>query len=325
MTQEILVLSPFGGDFGLISKAYQLAAPLGWPVRVLLGCQEEREPAARAGAKNIHLLELPQDFADDSQLAAWLAERIETQWKSAVILAPATIRMRAVMPELAFRLGAGLTADCTALELTAAGELLQTRPAFGNSLMAQIKTTSPIQMATVRPGTFAPADQPVEAVVCRETWENGPGKVVQTAFEPFEDTCPLTQAEIIVAGGAGIGTAEDFALLARFAKQIGAGIAASRCAVDLGLAPYACQVGMTGVTVHPKLYIAVGISGAVQHLAGMSGSGKIIAINSDPKAPIFDYADYGVVGDWKKVIEEFPGLSHSPTVTQEEGFDTDTP
>ena len=293
---EILVLCPFGLDTGLLSRA----AAWGLPVRALvpLGTQDE---AAWYGASHIHLLE-NEAIADEAAFAHWLAEKL-AGWGSTLVLAPATVQMRNIMPLLAWSLGAGLTADCTGLSLEN-GTLLQTRPAFGNSLMATIQATSPIQMATVRPGTFRPVPTPVATpVIEQERFVNGE-RVSLTGFAPFDRGLPLGSSHIVIAGGMGVGTKEGFAKLQALAGKLGAGLAASRTAVDAGLAPFRCQVGLTGVTVCPRLYIAVGISGAVQHLAGMSGSGKIIAINSDPKAPIFDYADYGIVGDWETVIDQ---------------------
>jgi len=164
---------------------------------------------------------------------------------------------------------------------------------------------SRIQMATVRPGTFRREDRPAPQVQIIPEVYRCDEKIRQLDFSPFAQGRPLSQAEIIVAGGMGIGSKEGFGKLEAFAVRLGAGLGASRTAVDAGFAPFRCQVGMTGVTVCPKLYIAVGISGAVQHLAGMSGSGTVIAINSDPKAPIFDYADYGIVGDWETIIDTF--------------------
>ena len=122
---------------------------------------------------------------------------------------------------------------------------------------------------------------------------------------PLEQSGTISQAKIVVAGGAGVGSKAGFAKLAAFANKIGGVIGASRNAVDAGYAPYSCQVGLTGVSVCPRIYIAVGISGAVQHLAGMSGAETVIAINTDPNAPIFQYADYGIVGDWEKMIDDF--------------------
>ena len=296
MSQEILVLSPFGVDAGLLSKAAELS--LG-NVRTLVP-SGEAENAARYGASKIHTLK-EKTIADEAAFADFLAEKIKL-WGSRIVLAPATIQMRNIMPLLAWKLDAGLTADCTALEMNG-DDLMQTRPAFGNSLMATIKSLSEIQMATVRPGTYRAAEHPVnDPRVIPEEYAEAE-KVTEMSFEGFSQGKPLSQAEIIVAGGMGVGSKEGFRKLEQLAARLGAGLGASRTAVDAGFAPFRCQIGMTDVTVCPKLYIAVGISGAVQHLAGMSGSGKVIAINSDPKAPIFDYADYGIVGDWETVID----------------------
>lgn len=298
MSQEILVLCPFGTDAGLISKASALADG---NVRVLVPAGEQ-EAAAAAGAAVIHSLNTCNP-ADESAFADFLAEKIK-EWGSRIILAPATVQMRNIMPILAWKLDAGLTADCTALEM-AEDDLLQTRPAFGNSLMATIRALSHIQMATVRPGTFRGERKPAQQVQIIPEVYTSEEKIRQIDFSPFAQGKPLSQAEIIVAGGMGVGSKEGFGKLEQFAARLGAGLGASRTAVDAGFAPFRCQVGMTGITVCPKLYIAVGISGAVQHLAGMSGSGKVIAINKDPKAPIFDYADYGMVGDWETIIDTF--------------------
>ena len=302
MSVNITVLCPFGLDAGLVSRAAELGC-----VRVLVphGAAEE---AAKYGAEKIHTL--PDSFrcADEAAFALWLQERL-TVWGDEIVLAPATVQMRSILPMTAWHLQAGLTADCTALSL-ADGRLLQTRPAFGNSLMADIETLSPIQMATVRPGTFRPVKTPKKAAVTEEAppAESQCVKLLEENAQGGGVT--LHQADIVVAGGAGIGSKEGFVKLEKLAEKLGGAVAASRCAVDAGYAPYRAQVGMTGVTVSPKVYIAVGISGAVQHLAGMSGAEKVIAINSDPKAPIFDYADYGFVGDWEtvvdKLLEELP-------------------
>ena len=294
---SMLVLCPFGLDTGLLSKAVLLAKDS--PVRVLCP-HPEGEMAAQYGAALIHTL--PADFAceDDLALARWLSRQI-IRWESRMVLAPATVRMRGTMPILAQLLNSGLTADCTDLALDGQG-LIQTRPAFGNSLMADIRTTSPIQLATVRPGTFPAVSAPCIRPQYTEETPDISANVKLISFAPFDGGIPLNQAKIVLAGGLGIGSAEGFARLEALAQRLGAAVAASRSAVDAGYAPYRCQVGMTGATVCPDLYIAVGISGAVQHLAGMSGAGTVIAINTDPKAPIFDYADYGIVGDWESVI-----------------------
>lgn len=295
MEKTIAVLCPWGLDTGLLSKAVSMADN----VHVLVP-ESDASDAARFGGQVIHtLLKAPED---EGLLAEWLANKTLV-WGSNVILAPATIRMRNVMPMLAYRLKAGLTADCTELSLDG-DNLVQTRPAFGNSLMAKIHSLSTVQMATVRPGTFRSVETPsAEPVVIKEDYAEAGSLIGRPTFRSFEDGVPLGQADIIVAGGAGIGSREGFQKLEFLAGKLGGSLAASRNAVDAGYAPYRYQVGMTGVTVCPKLYIAVGISGAVQHLAGMSGAEKVIAINSDPKAPIFDYADYGIVSDWESVVD----------------------
>ena len=282
MNRELLLIQGSQPDMGLQNKAVQLAREGDLTLRVL------------------SIAELEVACWDDSQIAKALIPKTRN---ARVILAPATVRLRCVMPMLAWLLQAGLTADCTQLEIAGDGTLLQTRPAFGNSLMATIQTLSQTQMATVRSGTFpAVEDTPQIAVEALEAPTFDLVKLLE--YIPSGESVPIGQARIIVAGGAGIGSKEGFAKLEAFAGKIGGVVGASRNAVDAGFAPYSAQVGMTGVTVCPRLYIAVGISGAVQHLAGMSGSNTVIAINHDPKAPIFQYADYGIVGDWEAVIDQ---------------------
>lgn len=284
--QELLLIQGTRPDMGLQRKAAQLAETGKLQLRIL--------SVAKAEAAT----------ADDSAIAKGLVAETNN---ARVILAPATVRLRCIMPMLAYRLQAGLTADCTGLEITETGQLLQTRPAFGNSLMATIETLSAVQMATVRPGTF-PAD-PKGEYPQTEEWEacfSDAVKCIEQQRQAGDQG--ITQAKIIVSGGAGIGSKEGFDKLKAFAHKIGAALGASRNAVDLGYAPYSAQVGITGATVSPRLYIAVGISGAVQHLAGMSGAETVIAINQDPKAPIFQYADYGIVGDWETIINQLEEL-----------------
>lgn len=282
MKQELLLIQGTLPDMGLQGKAAQLALKGNLTLRV------------------ISVANLEAATADDGAIAKALILQAQ---KAKVILAPATIRLRTVMPMLAWHLQAGLTADCTHLDVSPEGKLLQTRPAFGNSLMATIETVSHIQMATVRPGTF-PVSEGADEIPVGILQEKPAQRVKLLEFVPLADNVSLGDAKIIVAGGAGVGSSAGFAKLADFARRIGGVVGASRNAVDAGYAPYSAQVGMTGVTVSPKLYIAVGISGAVQHLAGMSGSTTVIAINSDPKAPIFQYADYGIVGDWESIIDQ---------------------
>lgn len=302
MKNVIAVLFLDETDWGLLGKAADLASFGSWEVHAVFREKKIAEQAFRYGADMSYVINMEENDADDYR-AAWFLKEWTQRQKVNIILAPATVRMRGVMSILAGLLEAGLTADCTELALNEKGRIIQVRPAFGNHLMAWIESVSCIQMATVRPGIFRPRMIEKETKIPEQLYMKGTARVKMLSFEALKETCPLSQSRIILAGGMGIGSKENFQFLASVAKKAGAGLGASRKAVDAGFAPYSCQVGQTGVTVHPDLYIAVGISGAVQHLAGMSGSGKVVAVNNDEHAPIFNYADYGIVGDWKNVLE----------------------
>ena len=226
------------------------------------------------------------------------------------ILIGATNNGRDLGPRLACRVQTGLTADCTGLDIDEeSGNVAWTRPAFGGNLMATIMCPEHRpQMGTVRPGVFKKSE-PVEkkAEIIREDMhvpaEEIRTKVLELIRDMNEEKVDLEGAEIIVSGGRGVGGPEGFETIRLLADALGATVGASRAAVDSGWIAHSHQVGQTGKTVGPKLYIACGISGAIQHLAGMSGSDCIVAINKDPDAPIFDVADYGVVGDLFEVIQ----------------------
>ena len=224
------------------------------------------------------------------------------------ILIGATNNGRDLGPRMACRLKTGLTADCTALDVDdESGNMAWTRPAFGGNLMATILCPDHRpQLGTVRPGVFKKAE-PVAgrtAEVVREeihvAAEAIRTELLEVISEAAGELVDLEGAEIIVSGGRGVNG--DFTLVRELAEVLGATVGASRAAVDAGWIGHAHQVGQTGKTVGPKIYIACGISGAIQHLAGMSSSGCIIAINKDPDAPIFGVADYGVVGDLNVVL-----------------------
>jgi electron transfer flavoprotein alpha subunit len=211
---------------------------------------------------------------------------------------------------VAARVSAGLTADCTGLEIDEEeGLLVQTRPAFGGNLMATIvcRQARP-QMATVRPGVMKallpdPARNGEVVTVPVHLDERGVlAKIVEIVQQEGDGQVNLQDAQVIVSGGRGLGKPENFALIRELAEVLGGAVGASRAAVDAGWIPAYHQVGQTGRTVQPKLYIACGISGAVQHVAGMGSSDVIIAINKDPSAPIFNIATYGVVGDLFEVV-----------------------
>jgi len=247
-----------------------------------------------------------ESFTDDSY--ANILEDLIRQHKPEIVLAGATAIGRSFIPKVATAVGAGLTADCTELAISDEdGSLLQKRPAFGGNIMATIicPDTRP-QMATVRPlvmsanekdssrnGEIVTVDQGAMRLSDRV-------KVLETVLG--EDTVKLTEADIVVAGGRGMESEKGFALIRELADTVGGAVAASRAAVDSGWIGYPHQVGQTGKTVAPKLYICCGISGAVQHLVGMQSAETIIAINKDPHAPIFDVATYGIVGDLFEVL-----------------------
>lgn len=231
------------------------------------------------------------------------------KYKPEVVLLGATHIGRDLGPCLAVKCGTGLTADCTKLEIDPEDKKLkQTRPAFGGNLMATIICPNHRpQMSTVRPGVMEKPqfDKSLKGEVIKLTPAFKAGDIRMQVLEIVKsvaDVVSLTDADIIVSGGRGLGGPEGFELLKEFAKKLGGTVGASRAAVDSGWIDHAYQVGQTGTTVKPKLYFACGISGAIQHLAGMQNSGYIIAINKNENAPIFEVADYGIVGDLYKVI-----------------------
>ncbi|MDR3349790.1 MAG: electron transfer flavoprotein subunit alpha/FixB family protein [Acidaminococcales bacterium] len=235
--------------------------------------------------------------------------KLVEKYKPSAILIGATNNGRDMGPRLACRLKTGLTADCTGLAIDdIAGHVAWTRPAFGGNLMATIMCpdTRP-QIGTVRPGVFKKAaaggKKAAEIIRFAEKIDTtARTKKILNVKEAGRDLANIEEAEIIVSGGRGLGKAENFSYIRELADVLGGAVGASRAAVDAGWIPHVHQVGQTGKTVGPKLYIACGISGAIQHLAGISGADRVIAINKDPQAPIFSCADYGIVGNLFDVI-----------------------
>lgn len=266
------------------------------------------------GADIVYKVDNPalKDFREDCY-AAVLGDLVE-QHKPEIVLAGATAIGRSFIPGIATRLNAGLTADCTGLEIRESdGALLQTRPAFGGNIMATIvcENHRP-QMATVRSkvmkalepddsrtGEIVVVDPKPEALISKL-------EVLDTV-ESEGIKINIQEADILVSGGRGLESSKGFELIRQLADKLGAEVSASRAVVDAGWIPYPHQVGQTGKTVAPKLYIAVGISGAIQHVAGMQSADTIVAINRDADAPIFDVADYGIVGDLFEVLPKLIG------------------
>ncbi len=252
------------------------------------------------GAKRIWLLENPALAPYRGEVWTPLIADLATKESPRAILAPVTARQREMMARLAARLGAGLSADSTALALED-GKLIATRPVYAGKILSKVTWSKTPWLATLRPNVFRPAEPQAGAApqVERPTvsMPSEAMKLVERREETATGLPELAEAEIVVSGGRGLKGPENFVILEALAKVVGAAVGASRAAVDAGWRPHRFQIGQTGRTISPKLYMGFGISGAIQHLAGMRTSKVICAINKDPEAPIFKIADYGIVGD----------------------------
>lgn len=261
------------------------------------------------GADKVYLVDHKElEMFSEEKYAKVLTEQVNT-YKPEIVLAGATAIGRSFVPAVAIAVDAGLTADCTALEIREEdGLLLQTRPAFGGNIMATIVCPGHRpQMATVRPKVMKAmepdAGRKGEIITVEPSATNLEAKleVLETVISD-EVNVNIQESDILVSGGRGLESEKGFELIKQLADAMGGSVSASRAVVDAGWIPYPHQVGQTGKTVAPKLYIACGISGAVQHVAGMQSSETIVAINRDKNAPIFDVADYGLVGDINEII-----------------------
>lgn len=308
-------------SFELICKAHKLAQSMNGMVKaVVIGdkAEEIAKETFRYGADEVLLIDHPSlRFFRTIPYSRVFIKLIE-EFIPRIVLFGATVIGRDLAPRVASHTRSGLTADCTDLQISDVTYLkeqfpkllLQIRPAFGGNIIATIITPDvPVQMATVREGVMelTPLSKPNPVKINRIDFHPEPVDELVRIIEQHreENKVNLKASPIIVAGGYGLGTKENFKLVEELAHTIGAEIAGSRAAVDAGFVTADRQVGQTGVTVRPKLYIAVGISGAIQHRAGMQESQKIIAINTDPEAPIFDISHYGIVGDATEVIPAF--------------------
>jgi electron transfer flavoprotein alpha subunit len=301
------------GSLGVLAKA----ASLGEAAGVVLGSgiSGVADVAGRYGAATVYVVDdaalaspLPQPRVD--ALAAVVAQAGADN-----VLFAASVLAADVAAGLAARLDAGLNWDVTDL-VADGGDLVAKRPALGDTVLVDCGWTSSPRLALVRSGTFDPVETGGSATV----------ETVAVSFEDFSTQAELVEhlieesagpsieeAEVIVAGGRGLGAPEGFALCEDLAAALGGAVAATRAVVDAGWYPYSAQVGQTGKSVAPKLYIALGISGAIQHKVGMQGSGVIVAINKDPNAPIFDFADLGVVGDLHQIAPRLTELLRART------------
>jgi electron transfer flavoprotein alpha subunit len=296
------------GSLGVLSKAAELGEVAGAVVGS--GVTELAAQAGKHGAASVHVADdpafehpLPQPRVDA------LAHLVGEHGFDTVLFA-ASVLSADVAAGLAARLDAGLNWDLVDL-VQEDGRLVGKRPALGDSVVADVGWTGEPRIGLIRSGTFEPKETGGEAQV--QAFEVGledfssAAVMVEQAHE--ESSGPsIEDADVIVAGGRGLGAPEKFAVVEELAQALGGAVAATRAVVDAGWYPYAAQVGQTGKTVAPKLYVACGISGAIQHKVGMQSSSTIVAINKDPNAPIFDFADLGVVGDLNEIVPKLTEL-----------------
>lgn len=311
--------------FELIGKAKELAKDLGTDVTaVLLGSNVKglTDELGEYGADKVIVVDNPELETYRTEPYAQALAAVINEYKPEIMLVGATAIGRDLGPTVSARVATGLTADCTKLEIgdfpinavpgkedeQKHNQLLMTRPAFGGNTIATIACPDfRPQMATVRPGVMQKA--PREVGKKAEVINYNPGFTPDNKYveilkvvKAVSDVADIMDAKILVSGGRGVGSAENFKLLDDLAEVLGATVSCSRAVVDAGWKPKDLQVGQTGKTVRPNVYFAIGISGAIQHVAGMEESDMIIAINKDETAPIFDVADYGIVGDLNKIV-----------------------
>jgi len=295
----------------LLNPGKSLAKQLGGHlVAVIIGDDTAlaKEEASRYGADKILIIEdkVYEHYSNDAFATAF--SYLINKYHPLAVMIGATINGRDLAPRIACRVQTGLTADCTELGIDEkTGKIAWTRPALGGNLMATILCEDHVpQMGTIRPGVFkklAPTQPQAEIIEENFNFDATSirTQILETIQSSSEDV-DLEGAELIVAAGRGVATQDGFDKIATFAKKIGATLGATRGAVEQGWITHAHQIGQTGKNIGPKVYLAFGISGAIQHIAGISGSDKIIAINKDPKAPIFDLADISVVGDLFEIL-----------------------
>jgi len=296
--------------FELLSKGRELADQLGEELgAVVIGdnVQNFYAEIAGYGADKIYAVNAPAYREYNTLAYANAMITLIRKYNPSAVLFPSTFVGRDLSPRVSSELFVGLTADCTGLSI-AEGNLIQTRPAFGGNIMADIKCPDyRPQMATVRPNVFKKKIIPGKtAQVVSENiavpFEAGKVRVKETHFDPVNTQEKLDEAEVVIAGGRGMKDAQGFALLDQLAFKLGGAVGASRAAIDMGLKEKEKQIGQSGVTIASKLYVACGISGAVQHTVGVEHCDVIVGINKDANAPIFNVCKYGLVGDAKAIL-----------------------
>ena len=289
-----------------VSEARRLAAALGASVETVVvgpGSEALAAELSAHGADRVRVFDDPALAAYATEAYARALAQAIADAKPSVVLVPFTAMGKDLAPRVAARVGAGLASDCVALEVKD-GRLVARRPVYGGKAYATLEWTGEPQMATLRPNVFPlaqkDASRPVQ--VLKGTVDGASRARVTATTATAQGRLPLSEAQVIVSGGRGLKGPENFHLVEELAEALGAAVGASRAVVDAGWVDHQLQVGQTGRTVSPSLYVACGISGAIQHLAGMSSSRCIVAINKDPDAPIFKVADYGVQGDLFEIL-----------------------
>ena len=299
---------PADVSFELLTKGHKLALELNGPLKaVIIGHRMGAlaKEAFRYGVDEVLLVDHP-DLADYKTMPySRIMSELVDRHKPRIVLYGATIVGRDLAPRVAARLGVGLESDCTDFALDGDGRLLITRPIYAGKIIATVKLKSTPQVVTVRPNVLGAPEPDTSRTTTVEAVAVDVGEVrakVVDLLVAEGGEVPLAEATIIVSGGRGVKGPEGFEPIRALVKALGGSMGASRAAVDAGWIEHSHQVGQTGKTVTPNLYVACGISGAIQHLAGMKTSKVIVAINKDPEAPIFNYADYGIVGDLFAVV-----------------------
>lgn len=303
--------------FELLNKAKELASKLGGvDVNAVIfttpgQIEGYKEAFSNMGVNKVYYFEDDKFINYSTEYYSKHIIELVKEIHPEILLVGATNEGRDLAPRISGALETGLTADCTGLDINEKGQLAATRPTFGGQLMATILCKTYPQMATVRPNVFkvSPTNKPAQTEFIPRPVNTDTKKdrveIIEYKKNLQNIINELDSAEIIVAGGRGLKNEDGFKLLRQFANKIGASVGATRVAVEMGLAPQSAQIGQTGKTVTPKIYIACGISGAIQHTVGMENASHIIAINNDENAPIFDIADTGIVGDFFEIIPEF--------------------
>ena len=305
MSEVLVLVDHVDGTPKKISyELLTLARSLGTPSAVLLGkgASAAAERVAAYGAETIYVSEAEELDGFLAGPKASLLAQLVTDKAPAAVLLPSNSDGKEIAARLAVKTGGGLITDAVGIT----PELVAEQPIFGGAVIVQSRIGTGVPIVTVRANSTPPSEAPAAGTVVQVTAtfsdSDRAAKVVETVVEDKGGRPDLGDATIVVSGGRGVGSPENFALIETLADSLGAAVGASRAATDAGWYPHQNQVGQTGRTVSPQLYVAVGISGAIQHRAGMQTSKTIVAINKDPEAPIFELADFGLVGDLNTVV-----------------------